>query len=303
MLMKSVMQVVSMRLNRLECSRKIGRIPVNEWYIKITPIGLIDKVYKLLSHHHYAEVTIFDLESQSIKVFDTLSANEFNFMAKNLLGQKSSFSLCVRALEDKKSYVMYAFIFKYNVSKELFLILPTEIELKEKVLSHDVQVLSSQAGLERIMYKYQLLMTLEEMFRSTVYAGNEKFKSARYFSEWLSNRFSKSTGCCLMINDGNSGEKLQILESNSYESCNQIHRSLMYYQETKRKVMISLVTIPLCLSNYIAIYPVIMDGEAIRYSNNEETTLLRDGSTIIGSKLNVFALFSYLYDEFLKMRS
>lgn len=278
-------------------------MPENKWYIKTPPIGLIDKVYKLLSHHHYAEVKMSDLESKSIKVFDTLSANEFYSMAQKLLGQKSSFSLCVRALEDKKSYVMYAFIFKYNVSKELFLIKPTEIELKEKVLSHNVQVLSSQSGLERIMYKYQLLITLEDMFRSTLDTGIEKFKSARYFSEWLSNRFSKSTGCCLMINDGNTGEKLQILESNSYESCNQIHRSLMFYQETKRKVMISLVTIPLCLSNYIAIYPVIMDGEAIRYANNEETTLLRDGSTIIGSKLNVFALFSYLYDEFLKMRS
>ncbi len=292
-----------MRLNRLECSKKIGRIPVKEWHIKITPIGLIDKVYKLLSHHHYAEVKICDLESQSIKIFDTLSADKFYSMAQKLLGQKSSFSLCVRALEDKKSYVMYAFIFKYNVSKERFLIKPTEIELKEKVLSHNVQVLSSQAGLERIMHKYQLLITLEEMFRSTLYTGIEKFKSARYFSEWLSNRFSKSTGCCLMINDGNTGEKLQMLESNSYESCNQIHRSLMFYQETKRKVMISLVTIPLCLSNYIAIYPVIMDGEAIRYANNEETTILRDDSTIVGSKLNVFALFSSLYDGFLKMRS
>lgn len=292
-----------MRLNRLEHSKKIGRMSKNEQRIKLSPLELIDKAHKLLSHYHYAEVKVCGLDNKSMKVFDTLSANEFSAMAQSLLIRKVSFSLCVRALEDKKNYVMYAFILEYSETKNSFLIKPTDLELKEKVFQYGVRVLSSQAGLERVLYKYQQLTTLEKMFHSPIDTGIEKFKSSRYFTEWISSRFSKDTGCCLMVNDGYTGEKLQILESNSYESCDQIYRTLMLYQETKRKVMVSLVTIPLCLSNYIAIYPVVMDGEIIRYASNEERGILKDDNTIIGPTLNVFALFSSLYSDFLKMRS
>lgn len=272
--------------------------------IRKAPRHLIWVLSSVLRHISSLEVEV--KSNLYLSRYNNFSALDLISDTNNLINASVDFDLIISNLTTHNEIECFGFSFKHDPKSHGLMI--NSLHLSPE--SDNDLILTEISSTKGLRYIYRMFRTLRTAHKNLLtFKGLSKVDSldltkstcGAYFIKWFSSLFEFDLNATILISNA-SGDHIETFNSLGCSGTSnglKFYDSLMRHFDKNEKVIISLVSKPKSMYEFMMLLPIVLEEKAIRFCDAREKMVFNNLNGKVGEPLDVFMVFSSLHKLFL----